>query len=87
MQGLLAYIFLFYATLPYLLVVACLVAGTMETLALLILSFCSMVYTAITLLVWVELLSLNRTKGPVFGGIYASRLAEYFEIPIRHEEK
>ena len=32
-------------------------------------------------------LSLNRTKGPIFGGIYASRLAEYFEIPIRHEEK
>ena len=32
-------------------------------------------------------LSLNRTKGPIFGGIYASRLAEHFEIPIRHEEK
>ena len=32
-------------------------------------------------------LSMNRTKGPIFGGIYASRLAEHFEIPIRHEEK
>ena len=32
-------------------------------------------------------LSLNRTKGPIFGGIYASRLAEHFEIPIRHEEE
>ena len=32
-------------------------------------------------------LSMNRIKGPIFGGIYASRLAEYFEIPIRHEEK
>ena len=32
-------------------------------------------------------LSLNRTKGPIFGGIYASRLAEHFEIPIRHEDK
>ena len=32
-------------------------------------------------------LSLNRTKGPIFGGIFASRLAEHFEIPIRHYEK
>ena len=32
-------------------------------------------------------LSLNRTKGPIFGGIFASRLAKYFEIPIRHYEK
>ena len=32
-------------------------------------------------------LNTNRTKGPVFGGIYASRLAKYFEIPIRHDEK
>ena len=32
-------------------------------------------------------LSLNRSKGPVFGGIFASRLAEHFRIPIRHHEK
>jgi len=32
-------------------------------------------------------LSLNRTKGPIFGGIFASRLAAHFEIPIRHYEK
>jgi hypothetical protein len=32
-------------------------------------------------------LSLNRSKGPIFGGIYASRLARHFEIPIRLEEK
>ena len=32
-------------------------------------------------------LSLNRTKGPIFGGIYASRLAAYYNIPIRHYEK
>ena len=32
-------------------------------------------------------LSLNRSKGPIFGGIFASRLAKYFEIPIRHYEK
>ena len=32
-------------------------------------------------------LSLNHTKGPVFGGIFAYRLAEDFEIPIRHHEK
>ena len=32
-------------------------------------------------------LSLNRTKGPIFGGIFALRLAKYFEIPIRHYEK
>ena len=32
-------------------------------------------------------LSLNRTKGPIFGGIYAARLARNFEIPIRHHEK
>ena len=56
MQGLLAYIFLFYATLPYLLVVAWLVVETVETLVFLILSFCSTVYSAITLLVWAVLL-------------------------------
>ena len=32
-------------------------------------------------------LNLNRTKGPIFGGIFASRLAAHFEIPNRHEEK
>ena len=32
-------------------------------------------------------LSLNRTKGPIFGGIYASRLAAHFNIAIRHYEK
>ena len=32
-------------------------------------------------------LSLNRTKGPIFGGIYAARLARHFEIPIRHFQK
>ena len=32
-------------------------------------------------------LSLNRTKGPIFGGIYASCLAAHFNIPIRHYEK
>ena len=32
-------------------------------------------------------LSLNRTKGPIFGGIYASRLAAHYNIPIRHYEK
>ena len=32
-------------------------------------------------------LSPNHTKGPIFGGIFASRLAKHFEIPIRHYEK
>ena len=32
-------------------------------------------------------LSLNRTKGPIFGGIYVAHLAKHFEIPIRHHEK
>ena len=32
-------------------------------------------------------LNTNRSKGPIFGGIYASRLARHFEIPIRHEEE
>ena len=32
-------------------------------------------------------LNLNRTKGPVFGGIFASRLAAHFNISIRHYEK
>ena len=32
-------------------------------------------------------LSLNRFKGPIFGGIFALRLAKYFEIPIIHYEK
>ena len=32
-------------------------------------------------------LSLNRTKGPIFGGLFASRLDAHFEIPIRHYEK
>ena len=27
-------------------------------------------------------LSLNRTKGPIFGGIYAARLAKHFELPL-----
>ena len=32
-------------------------------------------------------LSLNHTKGPIFGGVFASHLAKHFEIPIRHYEK
>ena len=32
-------------------------------------------------------LNLNRTKGPILGGIFASRLAAHFNIPIRHYEK
>ena len=32
-------------------------------------------------------LNLNRTKSPVLGGIFASRLAAHFNIPIRHHEK
>ena len=32
-------------------------------------------------------LNMNRTKGPIFGGIYATRLAAHFNIPIRHAEK
>jgi len=32
-------------------------------------------------------LSLNRTKGPIIGGIYASHLAAHFNIPIRLYEK
>mgnify|MGYP005850004197 CR=1 FL=1 len=32
-------------------------------------------------------LSLNRLRGPIFGGIYASSLAKRFEIPIRHDEE
>ena len=32
-------------------------------------------------------LNLNRTKGPILGGIFASHLAAYYNIPIRHYEK
>ena len=32
-------------------------------------------------------LNLNRSKGVVYGGIYATRLARHFEIPIRLEEE
>ena len=32
-------------------------------------------------------LNLNHTKGPILGGIFASRLAAYFNIPIRHYDK
>ena len=32
-------------------------------------------------------LNLNHTKGPIFGGIFASCLAAHFNIPIRHYEK
>ena len=32
-------------------------------------------------------LNMNRTKGPIFGGIFTSRLATHFGIPIRHYEK
>ena len=56
MQELLAYIFLFYATLQYLLVDALLGAETVETLVFRILLFCSMLYFVITLLVWALLL-------------------------------
>ena len=31
-------------------------------------------------------LNLNRSKGPIFGGIYASRLAKHFKTPIRLDE-
>ena len=37
--------------------------------------------------VFAKRLSLNRTKGPIFGGIYVARLAKHFEISIRHFEK
>ena len=52
----LEYIFLFYAILHYLLVVAKLVVETVETIVFLILLFSSMVYSVITLLVWAVLL-------------------------------
>ena len=32
-------------------------------------------------------LSTNRSKGTIFGGVYDSRLAKHFEIPIRHDKK
>ena len=32
-------------------------------------------------------LNLNRTKGPILGGIFALRLAAYYNIPIRNYEK
>ena len=32
-------------------------------------------------------LNLNRTKGPILGGIYVARLARHFEIPIRNYEE
>ena len=32
-------------------------------------------------------LSMNHTKGPIFGGIYASRLPAHFNIAIRLHEK
>ena len=32
-------------------------------------------------------LNLNRTKGPILGGIFASCLATHFNIPISHYEK
>ena len=35
----------------------------------------------------VKRLNMNRTKGPVLGGTFASRLAAHFNIPIRHYEK
>ena len=32
-------------------------------------------------------LNLNRSKGVVYGGIYATRLARHFDIPIKLEEE
>lgn len=32
-------------------------------------------------------LHTNRSKGVIYGGIYAFRLAKHFEIPIRHDEE
>ena len=49
-----------------------------------------MPYLVTTLLVGAVIakwLSLNRTKGPIFGGIYVARRAKHSEIPIRHDEK
>lgn len=34
----------------------------------------------------VRRLHTNHSKGVIYGGIYASRLAKHFEIPIRHNE-
>ena len=34
-----------------------------------------------------RLLSLNHSKGPIFGGIYSSHLDRHFEIPFRLDEK
>ena len=59
----------------------------METSVFRILLFCSMLYFVITLLVWALLLLNDYAWTVQFGGIYASRLAKHFRIPIRHFEK
>ena len=86
----LAYIFLFCVTLHYLLVVVYgrENSGNLSIPDLIILL--QGLYSDNTFSlggIIARRLNMNRTKGRIFGGIYASRLAEHFEIPIRHEEK
>ena len=89
MRQSLAYTFLSYATLPYLL---CLIgrgnSGNFSVPDIIILFHALFGDNSFSMgVVIAKRLSLNRTKGPIFGGIYVARLAKYFEIPIRHDQE
>ena len=87
----LAYIFLFYVTLHYF-ASSCLIGrencGNLSILDIIILLHGLYGDNSVSMGdIIAKRLSLNRTKGPIFGGIYASRLAAHFNIRVRHYEK
>ena len=87
----LAYIFLFYATLQYF-AGRCLFGrgncGNLSVPDIVILFHGLFRDDSVSMGgIIAKRLSLNCTKGPIFGGVYASRLAAYYNIPIRHYEK
>ena len=91
MQESLAYIFLFYATSLYF-ASRCLIGhgnyGNLSVPDIIILVHGLFRDDSVSMGgIIAKRLSLNRTKGPIFGGIHASCLAAYYNIPIRHYEK
>ena len=86
MQESLAYIFLFYATLPKF-ASHCLIGrgncGNLSVPDIIILFHALFRDDTFSMgAIVAKRLNLNRTKGPVLGGIFASRLAAHFNIPI-----
>ena len=83
MQESLAYIFLFYVTLHYLVVDWSRKLWQPKCPDIVILCHALFRDDSFSMgAIVAKRLNLNRTKGPILGGIFASRLAVYFNIPI-----